>query len=227
MPGVGWNKLFRMPQEDQVTELLQRWHAGDEAALEALLREHIPWVTRRVQARLGARLRTKVQSQDLVQEVLIEFMRYGPRFLVPNQGQLRALLARIVENVIRGQHDWFAAQRRSIQRERPLPQDSVLVLDPAREQVTRPSEQVGRDESRACVRLALELVEPGEREIILARHWERASFREIGAGLGISEDAARMRFHRALLRLTAAVRRIRQGALEELLGPEPEEGWAS
>lgn len=48
---------------------------------------------------------------------------------------------------------------------------------------------------------ALHALPPGQRTLILARYFEDRPLAEIGAGLGISEDAARMRVNRALDRL--------------------------
>ena len=48
---------------------------------------------------------------------------------------------------------------------------------------------------------ALHALPPGQRTLILARFFEDRPLAEIGAGLGVSEDAARMRVNRALDRL--------------------------
>jgi RNA polymerase sigma-70 factor (ECF subfamily) len=207
-----------MPDGDsEITRLLRRWHDGDEAALEAIVRAHLPWIARVVHSRLGEKLRAKTDTQDIVQEALVAFLRYGPRFLIRDQGQFRALLVRIVENTIRGQHDRFTAQRRSLKREAALPRDSVLCLDPTLQNVERPSEKAARHEVQALVGLAVEVIEPEEREVVLLRQWDDLSFKEIGERLGINEDAARMRFNRALVHLASAVQQIRAGEITEFL----------
>ncbi len=48
---------------------------------------------------------------------------------------------------------------------------------------------------------ALHALPPGQRTLILARYFEDRPLAEIGVGLGVSEDAARMRVNRALDRL--------------------------
>ena len=51
------------------------------------------------------------------------------------------------------------------------------------------------------------------------------SFDQIGGALGISADACRMRFHRAVARLSGCVEKVRRGEIAELLedGDEREE----
>jgi len=68
------------------------------------------------------------------------------------------------------------------------------------------------------VQLALELLADGDREIILLRQWEGLPFATVGEQLGIAEDAARMRFERALARLARTVQQLRSGQLQSVLG---------
>ena len=204
-------------QGGDTVELLRKWHQGDSEALEALVERDLPWIHSHVRRRLGALLKAKAETQDFVQEVIVEFLKYGPRFLVSNRRHFRALLARIAENVLRGQYDRFTAQRRQLHRERPLPGDSVIDLDGSLDAVQRPSQVAEELEWQALVRFALELLQSEDRDLIVMREWEGCSFAEIGSRLDIKEDAARMRFHRALARLAECVQRVREGRIEELL----------
>ena len=208
-----------MDERDQQTfHLLERWHRGDRIALNEILRRDLPWIRAHVQRRLGDRLRQKGETTDFVQDAMLEVLRYGPRFLMSDRQQFRALMCRIIENVLRGGNRWFQTRRRQIARERPLPDDSVLCLDPPdRSSVVRPSRAAEAEERGAWVRMALELLDPDDREVILRRQWHEQSFAEIGADLGLAEDAARMRYRRALPRLYRAIRNLRGGRITELL----------
>lgn len=207
----------REDDEDLRTEvLLQRWHAGERRALDELIGRDLEWIRARVRARLGNALRLRGETQDYVHDALIEVLRYGPRFVTANRAQFRSLLARIVENVLRDKNDHHAAQRRDLARERPLPTDSVLQLCGGSSPVTRPSEAAMRAEREAWVRLALELLEPDDRKVILLRQHDGLSFAEVGARLGVSENTARMRFQRALPRLAHRAESLAQGGLGEI-----------
>ncbi len=219
-----FGKIGAVDPEDQATvELLERWHGGEEHALDELLQRNLPWIRAHVRKRLGERLRAKAETEDYVQDAVVEMLRYGPRFMVHRRAQFRALLAQIAENVLRGKHVWFKRQRRAVSRERAMPNDSVLDLDAAAQSVTTPSEAAMRHERDLWIRLALELLAPADREAVLLREWEGLPFAEIASRLEISEDAARMRFRRALGRLARVAKQLRDGELDQVLaaGPQP------
>jgi RNA polymerase sigma-70 factor (ECF subfamily) len=211
-----------MDEPDQNTyQLLERWHRGDQAALNEILRRDLPWIREQVHRRLGDVLRGKGETQDYVQDALLEVLRYGPRFTMSDRNQFRSLLCRIIENVLCGKHDWFDAHRRRMAREQPLPRDSLLCLDPPdRTSVERPSAAATANEREAWVRMALELLLPEDREAILRRQWQQQTFAEMAAELGVSEDAARMRFHRALPRLVRKIQQLRGGQVAAALSAE-------
>ena len=201
----------------ETRSLLERLRAGDRSALEALLERDLDWIRGQVRRRLGRALRQKLDSGDVVQEAMVEFLRHGPPFLLSDQEQFRRLAARVVENVIGHQYEWFTAQRREARREGPLPAEDVLDLDARRRADARPSVAAARRERETCVRLALELLEAQDREAILLREWEGCSLARMGERLGITEDAARMRYNRAVRRLARKVRQLGRGGLAESL----------
>ena len=115
----------------ETTLLLQRWNGGDEQALQALLQLHLPWIQTHVSQRLGGLVRAKEDTNDVVQDALVEFLRYGPRFKVSNEAHLRFLLGRIAENVLRDRHDFFTRFCR--RQARPVePRDRLSIRRDAR-----------------------------------------------------------------------------------------------
>jgi RNA polymerase sigma-70 factor (ECF subfamily) len=196
---------------DETMVLLRRWHEGDRVALERLVERELPWIRNYVNARIGELLRARGEADDYVQEAMVDVLRYGPRFVTDDPEAFRRLLARIVENTLRDMADWHGAERRALRRERQVPADSVLHLDRPDETVTRPSQNAAKSEQQAWVALALELLDPDDRKVILLRQWEELSFAEIAGRLGIQEDAARMRFQRALPRLGRKLEALRSG----------------
>jgi len=200
---------------DATPELLQRWHTGDTAALSALVHEHLPWLRVHVERRLGNFLRSRAETDDYLQEVVLDFLRDGPRFQVQSTAQLRALLARIVENTLRDRNDWFRAKRRFLGGDAALPTETVLQLDPALQRSTTPSRDAVRSEVRDWVRLGLELLEPEDRKILLEREYEDRSFVEIAADLGMTPNSVRMRWVRAVGRLAELLQELRAGRIGE------------
>ena len=196
---------------DQTAELQRRWAAGDASALHELIRRELPWIRDRVHRRLGGRLRQHGNTDDFLHEAVIEILAYTPRFVVPDRVTFRRLVARIVENLLCERHEFYGRMRRDRARQVPLPDDSVLVLDPRRCTATSPSQHAERHEEEAWLRLALDLLPGDDRDIIVLREWGGHGFRAIGERVGISENAARMRFDRALRRLADRVAALRKG----------------
>lgn len=205
-------------------DLLRRWHSGDRDALAQLVRYNLPWLTEHVRAHLGNRLRAHEESQDHVQEAVLDVLTYGPRFEIANNAHFRALLARIVENNLRDRGRWLGRERRDVRRNQPIPSDTVLQLDPPVRCVTRPSEagaRAEREEEKEWIRLAVDLLEPRDRDAVWLRVFEGLSFEAIGQRLGTSANAARLRHRRALPRLAKKIRELTQRRIRAALAPSP------
>ena len=196
---------------DQTIDLLRRWHGGDQDALERLVIQELPWIESQVRRRLGPMLRGKAETHDFVQDAMIDVLRYGPRFVTSSRARFRALVARIIENNLRDKHDWHSAKRRASDREVAMPSQSVLDLDSGAALSTTPSRLAMQQEHEAWLRLALELLEPDDRRVILLREWRGLGFDEVGEQLGVSGEAARKRFHRALPKLVRKIEELKQG----------------
>ena len=196
---------------DPTHELVRGWHRGDRAALLRLVEDNLPWIRELVSRRMGPALRRHDDSQDGVQDAVLEVLERGPRFVPKDRDQFRALLAQLVENLLRDRAEWLTAQKRDYRREQDWSNESVLVLDPAVRDATRPSEAAARAEDEAWVQLALELLPPADRRLVLMRQWQGLTFGDIGRELGIEENTARMRFQAALQRLGDKLRELRCG----------------
>ena len=216
------DKEMRENPQD-TSEYLRRWREGDQEALDALLGHVMPWIEQRVRKRLGQQLRAREETQDLVQQTLIDFLQYAPRVVIEDGQHLRALLGRIVENAIRGRHDHHSAQLRAMGREERWPGDSRHEPQRPEESRDRPSFAAQFDEQAALVHLGLELLDDESHDIISRRLWSKESFEQIGAALSISADACRMRFHRAVARLSGCVDKVRRGEIGQLLADEDEQ----
>jgi len=200
------------------SQLLERWCAGDGEALAALLEQELPWIRTLVRRRLGGLLRRAGDTQDYVQEALLDVLRLGPRFVVAERRHFRGLIARIVENTLRDQHERFTAARRDLRREASLGSPTTLHLVPGARPATRPSDAASRSETGAWVCLALELLEPDDRRIIVLRGYRELEFKEVAADIGTTVKAAQMRFSRALQRLARKLEELQAGRLERALG---------
>lgn len=204
---------------DETRELLVRWHGGDARAMAELVEQERSFVEDQVRSRLGSQLRRSVDTQDIVQETMLHALRNAPRFVLSDRRQFRGLLTRMVENRLRSSAVHQQRQKRDRRRELQLPQDGdpeLLDLD-APSQVTDPGEAADRSDLRAWVRLALELLDADDRDVLVARDYQQRSFEEIAVITEEPADTVRMRYHRALPKLARALSRLRAGRLDELL----------
>lgn len=183
---------------DRTNELIARVNRGEEAAFHELLERDLGWVRRRVKDRLGPGLRGRAETVDLVQSTMVEVLRYRPRLRVDGREQFRALMVRVVENVIRAFYDHVRAQCRDLAREERIGSDSGCQHASPR---PTPAELCAELEDNRRLRAALERLRPSERHVLELRYFNQLSFAEIGAALNLSPDAARMQCNRAEARL--------------------------
>lgn len=205
--------------DDLTFDLLSRWRAGDRDALAALLARDLEWIRAFVHRRLGnAPARKFGDTEDFVQEAALRVLKEGPRFVLADREQFRALLATIVLNVIRGQHRALHTLKRSAKREHALGADSVLMLDPPARATLRPDEQAAVGEQEEWLRLAFLLLDPDDQQVI-DLHWQGKTDAEIGEVVGAVANTARMRRQRAMARLAQIVLDVKAGRVDRVVTP--------
>lgn len=172
--------------DDRWSELSARMVGGDADAADEIVRAYEPYLRMVVRRQLSARLRTRVDSHDVVQSVWAETIakvrsgRASWRFR--DETRLRSFLTRLARNRL---IDVYRRHRGSLAREQPLSPRDVGRL-PAREG-DRPSEVVAADELWSRL---LEACPPAHRELLRLR----------SQGAPIAEVAARTGFHEGSVR---------------------------
>lgn len=176
--------------------LWRRARDGDRAAYDRLFALHADRALLFVRARLGPRLRTSVESVDVLQDAYLAAHAAFDGFEHTDDGAFARWLFRIIENRIRDLHDYHGAtKRRSI--ELPTP-------DPA----TGPFTAADRAERREALLRALDDLAEDHRRVILLRHFEGLGAEEVGRLMGRSPGAVRKLAARALVELGARLERI-------------------
>ncbi|MBK8233191.1 MAG: hypothetical protein IPK72_22060 [Candidatus Eisenbacteria bacterium] len=75
---------------------------------------------------------------------------------------------------------------------------------------------MAEQEERGFLLLAMQLIDPDLRKIIVLRDFEDRSYAEVAGFLGIGEEAARSRHRRALEELRDQISRLKAGQLRDL-----------
>lgn len=180
-------------------DLLARARSGDREALDRLCQRHRPALRRWARGRLPRWARELVDTDDIVQDTLLQTVRRLEAFEPRHDGALQAYLRQALQNRI----------REEIRRTRRRPEHGELVGDPKAE-APSPLEQTVGKENLERYDAALARIRPEDRELIVLRIEMDWSYEQIAEVLGKpSPNAARMAVTRALLRLAEEIARER------------------
>jgi RNA polymerase sigma-70 factor (ECF subfamily) len=183
---------------ESTVHLLARVRAGDRTALDTLMARCLPRLRRWASGRLPRWARDLADTQDLVQETLLQSFKHIDKFEVRGDGALQAYLRQCVMNRIR---DEF---RRAGRRPVLEPLDSQ-----AADEAASPLELAIGRQAVERYESALKRLRPADREAIIARIELGFSHEELAVLLDKpSANAARMAVERALVRLAAEMQTI-------------------
>jgi RNA polymerase sigma-70 factor (ECF subfamily) len=202
-------------ESDEVTGLIGRAAAGEEAALRELFSRHRDRLKRMVHLRMSRRLAGRVDDSDVLQEAYLDAARRLDEYLrgpkLPFFLWLRQLTALKLTEVHR-RH--LGTQLRDADREVTLHRgglplaDSVSLAAQLLGTLTTPSQAVIKAETRLLVQEALNGMDPIDREVLALKHFEQLSTSEIAEVLGLSKAGAGSRYLRAIKRLREILAQI-------------------
>jgi RNA polymerase sigma-70 factor (ECF subfamily) len=176
---------------DTTIRLLTRAREGDAAALDEVFARAIPLLTRWARGRLPGWARDMVDTDDLVQDTIVNTLKRLEVFEYRVDSALQAYLRQAVMNRIRNEI------RRVTRHPVPETLDSAAPgagLSPLEELIGKQTVEA-YDEAMAAL-------EPHEREAIIGRVELGLGYDELATLMGRpSADAARMAVGRALLKL--------------------------
>ena len=175
--------------------MLDRYRGGDADALNVLYARYLGPLRRWARGRLPQWARDVGDTEDLVQDTLIQALGRMETFEARGDGALggylrQAILNRIIDKV----------RRRRPPLVPELPSD-VAAIDPS------PLEQLIGKHALDRYEAALSELKPEEREAVVGRLEFGMSYAELATALGKSSpDAARMAVTRALLKVAEQMR---------------------
>jgi RNA polymerase sigma-70 factor (ECF subfamily) len=180
---------------------------ADVAALGKLWEEHAPKLLAMVRRRIDKALAVRLDAEDVMQEAYVDASRKWSKFKAQSAMTPYAWLYGVVRD--RLIEIWRRETRagRDLRRHMPLPEQSSIQLAMGLiASGTGPRTGLERRELqellRQQVQQVLALLKESDREILWMRHNDGLSHQEIAAVLDIKENAATVRYHRALGRLS-------------------------
>lgn len=179
---------------------------GDENALNLLMQRYLQRILRIVRMRLGPKLREKMESMDVVQEVMVRAIKGFENFEPKDEAAFLHWIGKLVQNEIRDLADYHGAAKRNADLEIKKKENnenfgSVITNLPA-DSLYKPSVQFRLKDDVLKLEAALDQLPEKQKEVVIMRNFEGLTFGEIGTEMDCSEDAARMQFARAIDRLT-------------------------
>ncbi len=197
------------PDARQTDALLADARDGDAGAINQLLECHRDAVRRMIDLRMDQVLKRRVDASDIVQEVLIEANRrlrdYMANPVMPFHLWLRQMAK---DRLIDAHRRHRQTARRSMDREQPLAvatgdQSSIDLAAQLRDQQLTPAAAAAWAELQRRFETACAALDEQDQEIVLMRHFEHLANSEAAESLGLSPQAASMRYLRAMRRLRA------------------------
>ena len=172
-------------------DLLQRARLGDADAVNELFGRYLPSLRRWARGRLPQWTRDLRDTDDIVQETLVQTLKNIEAFQPRHEGALQAYLRQALVNRVRD--EVRRVSRHGVTAE---------IVDEYADAAPSPLEQAIGHEALTRYEGALARLRAEEREVIIARVELGQSYQQIAAGHGkASADAARMAVTRALVRL--------------------------
>jgi RNA polymerase sigma factor (sigma-70 family) len=182
---------------DSTFQLISKARTGDQDAIERLFARHLKPLQRWASGRLPKWARDLADTDDLVQETLLQTFKRIENFEPRRVGALQAYLRQAILNRLRDE------LRRKARR------PDATDLDGLEDVTARsPLEQAIGRQGIEDYEEALGRLRPEEREAIIARVEIGYTYAELAEALGKpSADAARKTARRALLRLAEEMNR--------------------
>jgi len=211
---LGGERRLRCSFNYKTQQLVTLAKEGDESALDRLCKVYAERVRWMVRLRMTRELRSKLESMDLMQDVLVHAVQGLGDFTYENEGDFVRWLAKIAENVLRDNWERLHAEKRDIRKEVSLGNggrtaDGRLPGVPEPFATTTPSAIMSRKEDLDKLEKAIDTLKAEYREVIVLTKIEGIGYQEIGNRLGKSSEAIRKLVSRAMTALINAFESVK------------------
>lgn len=192
-------------------ELLARLRAGDGQAVAEYAQLKRPQLVVYVNNQLGYLLRSKIEPDDLVQEMMIRAVQQANFFTQNDRDPFGILCHFAQECIVDAHRRLITAQKRSAKRETPLGQGgssnssadgaSGGLINLLVASITSPSRALSRNDREFRMWEALANLPEEQREALRLRYYENMPSKDIAEKLGKTDGAIRVMLTRALDKL--------------------------
>lgn len=175
---------------------------GESAAIGRLLEQHGAYLLAIAERNVDSGVRPKESPSDLLQETFLEAHQGLDQFRGTTEAEFREWLTNILRhNITDVDRRYRGTQKRSVSRELHINGDGLPGDD------SSPSSPIRQAEEDAELERALARLPENYRLAIEYRHRDNLDFAALGDRLGVSADAARKLWARAIDRLRDELKR--------------------
>ncbi|MBL8823173.1 MAG: sigma-70 family RNA polymerase sigma factor [Planctomycetia bacterium] len=175
---------------------------AEMATLGKMLHEHRETLLRMMERRIDPKLSHRINAEDILSEAFLLARTKWDWYKRQTGISPIAWLYRISLDCLSAVWRRESRDKRDIRRDFPMPDQSSICLGLGLVQTgTSPSEGAVREEIQKSMRQVMALLRTSDREILWMRHYDQLSFIDIASILQITENAATVRYVRALKKL--------------------------
>ncbi len=186
-----------MDDAESTVQLLAQARAGDRTAVDTLFARYLPPLRRWASGRLPRWARDMADTQDLVQDTLLQTFKRIGSFELQNEGALHAYLRQAVMNRIRDE-----IRKRHRRPEAAALDSQQIDIGPS------PLEQAIGQQTVERYEAALGRLREEDRDLVIGRIELGLGYEELAEAIGKpSPDAARKAAQRALVKLIEEMNR--------------------
>ncbi len=155
---------------------------------------------------IGPALRSRVEPEDIVQEVIVSALSSVDQFLVAGRDPFRLLCQLAEQRIIDAHRHHVGAQKRSAAREVSMDApvaggDGFGFINMLVASITSPSQAFSRDQKEFRLQQAIAELNDEQREILRLRFVEGLPTKEIADRIGKSDGAIRVTLTRTVTHL--------------------------
>ncbi|GAB5403057.1 MAG: sigma-70 family RNA polymerase sigma factor [Aureliella sp.] len=194
--------MRRMNNSSEATESGDT-ESGDTGHLE----EFRSYLHILAETQLHARLKSKVDASDIVQQTLLQAHQAEEQFRGTTSAEKAAWLRTILNNVLCGLARGFGRQRRDVSREKSMQaieQSSLQLMNLLSSDVSSPSAALHRHERADEIAKAMLRLTAEQRQAIILKYWQGKTLADIGDELGKSTEAVAGLIFRGMQKLKRA-----------------------
>ncbi|MFN9372331.1 MAG: RNA polymerase sigma factor [Planctomycetaceae bacterium] len=186
--------------------LLQRMRAGEAAAVAEYFETNRHSLLGYIQSRLGPSLKSRVEPEDILQEVSMVALKRLADLAVPGREPFPWFCHIAEQKIIDTHRRLIGTQKRAGDRQVSLGTQNGDASHLAFEEMlvasmTTPSEALSRNQKLMRLLAAIQQLPPKKQEILKLRYMEGLTTREIAERVGSSDAAIRVLLSRAVAQL--------------------------